>query len=104
MAIHLHYNQVQHEDTIFMAKDAVISARIDPKLKARVEKVLHELGMTTSQAITMFCKQVELQRGLPFSVRIPNKATRQALEEARTRRNLKEFNTVEDLLEDLGIR
>ncbi len=87
-----------------MNKAAVISARIDPELKARVEGILKELGITTSQAITMFCKQVELQRGLPFSVRIPNEVTRQALEEARNREGLESFNTVKDLFEDLGIQ
>ncbi len=87
-----------------MAKEAAISARMDPELKRNAEKIFKKLGLTTTQAITMFYKQVELQRGLPFSVQLPNETTAQALEEARTRQKLASFNTLDDLLEDLGIR
>ncbi len=86
-----------------MSKDAVISTRIDSDIKHNAEQVFKELGLTSSQAITLFYKQVELQHGLPFDVRIPNKITQQALEDARTRQNLKSFNSVDELLEDLGL-
>ena len=86
-----------------MGKTSTISARIDPELKNRVERVFRELGLTSSQAITLFYKQVELQRGLPFIVRIPNDLTMKALEDARLRSDVESFNTVEDLFDDLGI-
>jgi len=86
-----------------MAKTAVISARIDPDLKHDAEQVFRELGLTVSQAITLFYRQVDLQCGLPFSVKIPNETTRKALEEARTRRNLESFDSVDDLFQDLGV-
>jgi DNA-damage-inducible protein J len=86
-----------------MAKTAVISARIDPTLKSNAEQIFRELGLTTSQAITLFYKQVDLQRGLPFSVKVPNEVTKKALEDARTRRNLESFDSIDDLFEDLGI-
>ena len=86
-----------------MAKTGVISARIDPELKRDAEQIFRELGLTTSQAITLFYKQVDLQRGLPFSVKIPNEVTKKALEDARTRRNLESFEDIESLFEDLGI-
>lgn len=54
-----------------MSRTAVITTRIDPMLKANAEQVLAQLGMTTAQAITMFLKQIELQRGLPFTPRLP---------------------------------
>ena len=86
-----------------MSKTAVISTRIDPDLKHNAEQVFKDLGLTVSQAITLFYRQVDLQRGLPFSVRIPNEITKQALEEARTRRNLESFDSVDDLFVDLGV-
>ena len=86
-----------------MPKTAVISARINPEIKRNAERVFKELGLTATQAITLFYKQVELERGLPFAVRVPNDVTVNALEEARTRRGLERFNTLDDLLEDLGI-
>ncbi len=86
-----------------MVKTATISARIDPDLKNRAERVFRELGLSSSQAITLFYKQVELQQGLPFIVRIPNDLTMEALEDARSHSNMESFNTVEDLFDDLGI-
>ena len=86
-----------------MPKTAVISARIDPELKRDAEEVFKELGLTATQAITLFYKQVELERGLPFAVRVPNDVTMEALEQARTRQELETFNTLDDLFDDLGI-
>jgi len=86
-----------------MPKTGIISARVDPKLKHSAEKVFKELGLTTTQAITLFYKQVELERGLPFAVRVPNDVTVEALEQARKRQGIEGFNTLEDLFEDLGI-
>ena len=86
-----------------MAKTAVISVRIDPELKRRAEQVFTELGLTTSQAIVLFFKQVDLQRGLPFSLKIPNEVTQRALDDARARRNLESFDSLEELFEDLEI-
>jgi len=87
-----------------MAKTTTISARIDPNIKKRAEQVFRELGLTSSQAITLFYKQVELQQGLPFIVKIPNDLTAETLESARSRSNTESFNTVEDLFDDLGIQ
>ena len=86
-----------------MAKSAVISTRIDPDLKNNAEYILKELGLTVAQAITLFYKQVELQHGLPFNVKIPSSETKKALKDARARKNLKSFETTDQLYEDLGI-
>ena len=49
-----------------MGKSSTIRARIEPELKGKAENIFHQLGLTTTQAITLFYKQVELKRGLPF--------------------------------------
>ncbi len=56
-----------------MSKTSTIRARMEPDLKDKVEYIFQQLGLTTTQAITLFYKQVELQKGLPFDVIIPNK-------------------------------
>lgn len=86
-----------------MSKSAVISARIDPDLKESAERIFQELGLTTTQAITLFYKQVDLQGGLPFEVRLPNETTKRAIKEAKERYNLTRFQDTKDLFEDLGI-
>lgn len=77
-----------------MAKSEMIRARVEPALKHEAETVLDKLGMTPTEAITLFYKQVTLYRGLPFPVRIPNAATRKALKEALNRKNIESFDSV----------
>ena len=54
-----------------MAKTANLYARIEPDVKEQAEKILNTLGVPVSNAINMFYKQIILQRGLPFDVKIP---------------------------------
>ena len=52
-------------------KSANLYARIEPDVKAQAESILSELGIPASNAINMFYKQIILNRGLPFEVKIP---------------------------------
>ena len=54
-----------------MAKSANLYARIEPDLKEKAESILTALGIPASNAITMFYKQIILQNGLPFEVKLP---------------------------------
>ena len=54
-----------------MAKSANLYARIEPDLKEQAENILTALGIPASNAITMFYKQIVLQNGLPFEVKLP---------------------------------
>ena len=80
-----------------MAKTEMIRARVEPELKSEVEEVLGELGLTATEAITLFYKQVLMHQGLPFEVRIPNAATSDALRQAQTGSNLVEYSTLDEL-------
>jgi DNA-damage-inducible protein J len=74
-----------------MAKSEMIRARVEPALKHEAEQVLQRLGITPTEAITLFYKQVTFHRGLPFPVRIPNARTRKAMRDARLGKNLKKW-------------
>ena len=54
------------------AKSANLYARIEPDVKEQAEGILSALGIPASNAINMFYKQIILQRGLPFEVKIPS--------------------------------
>ena len=54
-----------------MAKTANLYARIEPDVKEQAEAILSALGIPASNAINMFYKQIILQRGLPFEVKMP---------------------------------
>jgi DNA-damage-inducible protein J len=64
-----------------MPKTASINVRIEPALKERAEQIFAALGVSTSDAIGMFLRQVVLRRGMPFDLSIPNAETIAALEE-----------------------
>jgi len=86
-----------------MAKTVMISAQIDPKLKNSVERVFKKLGLTTTQAIVLFYKQVDSQNRLPFEVKRPNAITKKTLADAKARRNLESFDSTDSLFKSLGI-
>lgn len=54
------------------AKSANLYARIEPEVKEQAEGILSALGIPASNAINMFYKQIILQKGLPFEVKIPS--------------------------------
>ena len=80
-----------------MAKTEMIRARVEPELKCQAEEVLSGLGLSPTEAITLFYRQVTLHNGLPFSVRIPNAETIAALRQARAGEGLTEYADLEDL-------
>jgi DNA-damage-inducible protein J len=86
-----------------MARTKAITVRMDPDLKDSVEHILDKLGLSTSQAIMLFYKQIELHQGLPFDVRLPNAETRKTIADARAGKDVATFATPEELFKDLGI-
>ena len=85
-----------------MTKSTLITARIDPELKQETEKVFQELGLSMTQAITLFFKQVKMRQGLPFAVAIPNVQTRQTIDDALTGKNLHKAESIDALFDELG--
>jgi len=69
-------------------KTSIINARVRPELKGDVEQILSKLGISTTQAITMFFEQIKINRGIPFSLQLPNDETQQAMLEVRENKDL----------------
>jgi len=84
-----------------MPKTAMIRARIEPKLKNDVEYIFRKLGITTTEAISLFYNQIKLRRGIPFEINIPNETTMKAIKEADKKRGVKEFKSVHELFKEL---
>ncbi|TVP86087.1 MAG: type II toxin-antitoxin system RelB/DinJ family antitoxin [Acholeplasmataceae bacterium] len=53
-------------------RNDVIHVRVSDELKANVESILNDLGITLSYAVNMYLKQIESKRGIPFDVVLPN--------------------------------
>ncbi len=62
-------------------KTAYIRARVRPDIKRDAERVLDRIGISTTDAVSVFLRQVSLQNGLPFEVKIPNTETQAAFKE-----------------------
>ena len=86
-----------------MSKTATIRTRIEPGLKGEVEAILSELGLTASETVQLLYRQIKLQRGLPFEVRIPNALTTRTLKASKAGRNVKRFASKKALYADLGL-
>lgn len=56
-----------------MSKTANVFVRVEPEIKDQAENVLDQLGIPLSSAISMFLRQVVLQKGIPFEVKLPRK-------------------------------
>lgn len=56
-----------------MAKTTNLYVRLEPGLKEQAESVLEQLGIPVSNAVNIFLKQVVMQRGIPFDVKLPAK-------------------------------
>ena len=54
-------------------KTSNLSIRIEPNLKNEAEEVLSNLGLSLSGAVNLFFKQIILNNGLPFEVKMPTK-------------------------------
>ena len=86
-----------------MSKAAMIRARVELELKQEAESVLNRLGLSASDAIRLFYRQVVLQQGLPFQVVITNPETLEALEEIRNKSILKRARNADDLFEQAEV-
>lgn len=82
-----------------MQKTSTVNTRIDPSLKNKAEAIFDKLGLSSTEAVRLFYKQVCLHKGLPFEIKIPNKTTVQAMKEADAGKTHKAKN-IKSLLED----
>ena len=83
-----------------MDKTETIRVRVEPEIKREAEEVFEALGLSATEAITLFYRQVALCQGLPFAVKIPNAETREAIRQAQTGDGLIHYRSVDDLMAD----
>ena len=81
------------------AKSANLYVRIEPDVKEQAEEILSTLGIPASNAINMFYKQIILNRGLPFEVKIPTTRPVNVAELTETELNTELEKGYADILE-----
>lgn len=83
-----------------MSTDDIVQARIDPETKRRAAAVLEPMGLSISDAIRLLMLRIADERRLPFEVKVPNAATREAMAELAAGKGTK-FASVDALMADL---
>jgi DNA-damage-inducible protein J len=82
------------------AKTAMITVRIAPEHKAKAEKIFGKLGISMSDGIGMYLKQVIHYKGIPLELRIPNKETRAAMQQMQQRKGIA-YTTLQEMWDDI---
>ena len=76
-----------------MSQSAVIHARIDPETKAATERVLEALGLTPTDAIRLFYRQIAMRKEFPLELRVPNALTKSVLEMSENNQGIEIFDS-----------
>lgn len=80
---------------------AQINIKVDQELKDKSAKIFSELGLDLTTGVRMFLSEVVREEGIPFEVTLRKSMYQQSLEDIKTG-NVKSFDTVDDLFEDLN--
>ena len=80
-----------------MSASAIIHARIDAATKEVTERILHSLGLTPTEAIRLFYRQIALRGEFPLELRMPNRTTADTLTKADQGGEVEHFNAVDEL-------
>jgi len=85
-----------------MKSDAVVRARIDSETKRRATEALRAMGLSVSDAIRLLLVRVADEKRLPFSVRVPNSATTEAMDELKEGKG-RRADSAEELFRELDL-
>ena len=81
--------------------DPYVYARIDIQTKELASQALQAMGLSISDAIRMLMLRIADEQRLPFDVKVPNKATLDAIAELESG-NGKKLDSLEALMADLN--
>lgn len=83
-----------------MASTTMVHVRVEERIKAQAAKALAAMGLSVSDAVRVFLTRVAAEKQLPFALKVPNAATRAAMEEARAMSRAR-FATADELVDEL---
>lgn len=82
-----------------MAQTSVVHARIDPSTKEATERILESLGMSPTEAIRLFYRQIAMRGEFPLELRVPNATTAAALSKADDGEEVEHFSNTKELFD-----
>jgi DNA-damage-inducible protein J len=81
---------------------SMVHVRVDEKTKAKATKALAAMGISVSDAVRIMLVRVAAEQALPFEVKVPNKTTVKAMQDADKGKG-KKFDSANALFKDLNI-
>ena len=87
-----------------MAKIHILHIRVEPKVKEKAEEILNDLGLSISEAVSVFLNQAILNEGIPFEIRKNrySNSTIKVMEDTKHGKNLSNtFDSVDKMFEEL---
>lgn len=86
-----------------MTTDTVVRARIEGQVKEKATAVLHEMGLSVSDAIRLMLVRVAAEKALPFEVKVPNAKTEAAFRASDHDEDVTRAEDTDDMFAKLGI-
>lgn len=80
-----------------MNQSAIIHARIDQETKTATEFILEKIGMTPTEAIRLFYRQIAIRKEFPIELRVPNKQTASVLSKSDKNKEIESFQSAQEL-------
>jgi len=80
-----------------MSDGATINARIDKQTKIQAQYILNELGMTLSEALALYLRQIVFCKGIPFEVKIPDELTIETIKKSESGQEWHEASSIEEM-------
>jgi len=85
------------------AQTSMIHIRVEDDIKEQATQALTAMGLSVSDAVRLFLRRVVIDQAFPLELKVPNAATRAAMQESRammaTRRS--GFASADELFADL---
>ena len=80
-----------------MTQTSTVHARIDRKTKEESERILRSIGMTPTEAVRLFYRQIALRKEFPLELRVPNQLTGETLTKSDRDDDVEYFDSIEDM-------
>ncbi|VFN06214.1 MAG: DNA-damage-inducible protein J [Candidatus Kentron sp. G] len=86
-----------------MNTDTIVHARIDSEVKTEAALVLADMGLSISDAIRLLLVRVASEKSFPFSVKEPNRLTRETLDKSARNQDVYRPDNADEMFRELGI-
>ena len=82
-------------------KTAEIRVLVEPTLKKKSKKILDEIGISESEAVRIFFRNLVNRKEFPLELKVPNEETIKAMEDVDKGNFSKGYTDVDEMFKDL---